>query len=74
MLQLRYESLIAVLILLLCVAIAVDPVRLANFLYRRPIAEKGDLFFILAYRLIAIVGALIALYILIVDLWRLAHA
>ena len=73
MLQLRYESLIAVLILSLCVAIVVDPIRVANFLYRRPVAEDGDLFFTLAYRLIAIVGALIALYILTVDLWQLAH-
>ena len=73
MLQLRYESLVAVLILSLCVAIVADPIRVANFLYRRPIAEEGDLFFTLAYRLIAIVGALIALYILTVDLWQLAH-
>ena len=73
MLQLRYESLIAVLIFSLCVAIVVDPIRVANFLYRRPIAEDGDLFFTLAYRLIAIVGALIALYILTVDLWQLTH-
>ena len=73
MLQLRIESFIAVFILSFCVAIAVDPVRVANFLYRRPIAKQGDLFFILAYRLIAIVGALIALYILIVDLRALLH-
>ena len=73
MLQLRYESLVAVLILSLCVAIVADPIRVANFLYRRVIAEEGDLYFTLAYRLFALVGALIALYILTVDLWQLAH-
>ncbi len=73
MLQLRYESLIAVLILSLCVAIIADPIRVANFLYRHAIAEEGDLYFTLAYRLIAIVGGLIALYILTVDLWQLGH-
>ena len=73
MLQLRYESLVSVLILSLCVAIIADPIRVANFLYRRVVAEEGDLYFTLAYRLIAIVGALIALYILSVDLWQLAH-
>lgn len=73
MLQLRYESLVSVLIFSLCVAIVADPIRVANFLYRRIVAEEGDLYFTLAYRLIAIVGALIALYILTVDLWQLAH-
>ena len=73
MLQLRYESLVSVLILSLCVAILADPIRVANFLYRRIVAEEGDLYFTLAYRLIALVGALIALYILTVDLWKLAH-
>ena len=73
MLQLRYESLVAVLILSLCVAIIADPIRVANFLYRYQIAEEGDLYFTLAYRLIAIVGALTALYILTEDLWKLAH-
>ncbi len=73
MLQLRYESLVSVLILSLCVAIIADPIRVANFLYRRVVAEEGDLYFTLVYRLLAIVGALIALYILTVDLWQLAH-
>ncbi len=73
MLQLRYESLVAVLILSLCVAIVADPIRVANFLYRHRVAEEGDLYFTLAYRLIALIGALVALYILTVDLWQLAH-
>ena len=73
MLQLRFESCIAVLIFSLCVAIITDPIRVANFLYRYRIAQQGDLFFTLAYRLIAIVGAAFALYILTTDLWTLAH-
>ena len=73
MLQLRYESLVAVLILSLCIAIVADPIRVANFLYRHRVAEEGDLYFTLAYRLIALIGALVALYILAVDLWQLAR-
>lgn len=71
MLRLRFESCISVLVFSLCVAIITDPIRVANFLYR--IAQQGDLFFTLAYRLIAIVGAAFALYILITDLWTLTH-
>lgn len=73
MLQLRFESCIAVLIFSLCIAIITDPISVANFLYRRRVAEEGDLFFTLAYRVIAIVGAAFALYILIADLWTLTH-
>lgn len=74
MLQLRVETCIAVLVFALCVAIIADPIRVANFLYRNILAEEGDLFFTLAYRLIAIVGALFALYILTEDLWTIARA
>ena len=74
MLQLRFEACIAVLVFALCVLIVADPIRVANLLYRHPVAEEGDLFFTLAYRLIAIVGALFALYILTEDLWTLARA
>ena len=74
MLQIRFETCIAVLIFSLCVAIITDPIRVANFLYRYRIAQPGDLFFPLAYRLFAIVGAAFALYILLTDLWVLAHA
>lgn len=73
MTQLRIEACIAVLVFSLCVAAITDPVRVANFFYRRPIAEDGDLFFTLAYRLFAIIGALVALYILTEDLWTLAR-
>ena len=74
MVQLRFESLLAVLIFSLCVAVVTDPIRVANFLYRSRIAEEGDLLFTLAYRLLAIVGAMIAFYILAEDLWTLSHA
>jgi len=73
MLQLRVETCMAVLIFSLCVAIITDPIRMANFLYRHRIADEGDLFFTLAYRLIALVGAAFALYILTADLWALTH-
>ena len=74
MLQLRFEACIAVLIFSLCVAIITDPIRVANFLYRYGVAQEGDLFFTLAYRLIAIVGGAFALYILTADLWTLTHS
>ncbi len=73
MLQIRFEALIAVLIFSLCVAVVADPIRVANFLYRYEIAHEGDLFFTLAYRVIALVGAAFALYILAADLWTLTH-
>ena len=69
----RFETMLAVLVFSLCVAIVVAPVTMTNFILRRRAAEAGDLYFELAYRLIAIVGGAIALYILIGDLWTLAH-
>lgn len=74
MLHLRFAACLAVLLFAFCVLAVADPIRTANLLYRRRVAEPGDLFFTLAYRVIALVGAVITLYILTVDLWTLAHA
>ena len=63
----------AVLVFALWVAIVVAPVTMTNFILRYRAAEDGDLYFELAYRLIAIVGGAAAGYILIGDLWKLAH-
>ena len=73
MLQLRYECLVSALVLSFCVFAIADPLRVANLLYRHRIAEEGNLTFALAYRFVALIGALIALYILTGDLWKLAH-
>lgn len=70
---LRIETMLAVLVFALCVAITVAPVTMTNFILRYRAAEEGDLYFELAYRLIAMVGGAIALYILVGDLWKLAH-
>ncbi len=71
---LRLRACLAVLVFALCILVAVAPVRLANLIARRNIAEDGDLSFTLFYRLAAIVGALASLYLLVGDLWHIANA
>lgn len=72
-LHLRLEIAFAMIVLSLCTVIIVDPVKMTNRMVRRPVAEPGDLYFTLAYRTLAIVGALLSLYILAGDLWTIAH-
>ena len=64
---------VAVLVFALSVLVATAPVRMANLILRRRVAEPGDLSFTLFYRLVAIVGALASLYLLTGDLWHIAH-
>lgn len=73
MTHIRFATGFAVLTLGLCILIAIDPVTIANTLLRRPFAQPGDPAFTLFYRWVAIAGALAALYILVGDLWTLAH-
>ena len=73
MIALRLRACCAVLIFALCVLVTVAPVRVANFLLRRPVARIGDLAFTLFYRLVAIVGSLASLYLLLGDLWHIAN-
>ncbi len=70
---LRIRACFAVLVFALSVLVAVAPVRVANTLMHRRVAEPGDLSFTLFYRLVAIVGALASLYLLLGDLWHIAH-
>ena len=70
---LRLRACFAVLAFALSVLVTIAPVRMANLLMRRRIAEEGDLSFTLFYRLVAIVGALASLYLLVGDLWHIAH-
>ena len=71
---LRLRACFAVLVFAFCILITVAPVRIANLLMRRRVAEEGDLSFTLFYRLAAIVGALASLYLLVGDLWHIANA
>lgn len=73
MIALRLRACSAVLVFALCILVAVAPVRIANFILRRQVAEEGDLSFTLFYRLVAIVGGLASLYLLLGDLWHIAH-
>ena len=70
---LRLRACIAVLVFALSVLVATAPVQMANLILRRRVAEEGDLSFTLFYRLAAIVGALASLYLLVGDLWHIAH-
>ena len=72
-LHLHLETVFAIVVLSLCTLVVIDPVKMTNRIVRRPVAEPGDLYFTLAYRTLAIVGALLSLYILAGDLWTLAH-
>ena len=73
MIVLRIRACFAVLVFALSVLVAVAPVRVANTLMQRRVAEPGDLSFTLFYRLVAIIGALASLYLLLGDLWHIAH-
>lgn len=73
MIALRLRACCAVLVFAFSVLVAVAPVRVANILLQRRVAELGDLSFTLFYRLVAIVGALAALYLLAGDLWHIAN-
>jgi uncharacterized membrane protein YGL010W len=70
---LRLRACLAVLVFALSILITLAPVRMANAILRRHVAEVGDLSFTLFYRLVAIVGAIASLYLLIGDLWHIAH-
>ncbi len=70
---LRLRACFAVLVFALSVLVTIAPVRMANLITRRRVAEVGDLSFTLFYRLVALVGALASLYLLIGDLWHIAH-
>ncbi len=73
MIALRVRACFAVLVFALCILVAIAPVRVANFLLRQPLIEDGDISFTLFYRLLAVVGGLASLYLLIGDLWHIAH-
>lgn len=70
---LRLRACLAVLVFALSILITLAPVRMANANLRHHVAEVGDLSFTLFYRLVAIVGAVASLYLLIGDLWHIAH-
>ena len=69
----RLQACFAVLLFALCTLVAVAPVRMANNIMRRRVAEEGDPAFTLFYRLAAIVGCIASLYILVGDLWHIAN-
>ncbi len=73
MIPLRLRACAAVLVFALSVLATIAPVRTANMLMQRRVAEEGDLAFTLFYRLVAIVGALASFYLLVGDLWHIAH-
>ena len=73
MIALRLRACCAVLVFALSILITMAPVRVANILMQRRVAEEGDLAFTLFYRLVAIVGAIASFYLLIGDLWHIAH-
>lgn len=52
----QFETLLAVLVFALCVAIVVAPVTMTNFILRYRAAEDGDLYLELAYPVIAMVA------------------
>ena len=69
----RFGALFAVLVFALCTAVVVDPIRMTNVILRRDVAQPGDLTFTLAYRAFGLLGALVSFFILVEDLWQLAH-
>ncbi len=74
MIVLRLRACLAVLVFALCILVTIAPVRLANLMLRRRVAEPGDLSFNLFYRLAAIVGGAASLYLLVGDLWHIASS
>ena len=71
---LRLRACFAVLVFALCILVAIAPVRVANLIMRRRVAEEGDMSFTLFYRLAAIIGSIASLYLLIGDLWHIANS